>query len=1172
MFRHNVFFTIMLRNFTLRIFIYSCIISRLTTLLGRQVRWSPHYRWGITKNVFWKRAIDRTTDTTKTINSAACIRGGSINNNNDEERYSRQVYTLGEQAHTLIRSATVYIDGPPQSGLVYECAKNLALSGTRHIIIVTNDVDNRIERRYHDAELDDLGQAYQRSAIAEIFGDEVSHNASDTTLLMEYIRRLNPSVIVSQVSRSTLTNVCNSDGDDAKNSVMLCIDRPIPTAISLNRVARQQRWAFVATETAGVFGIVFCDFGEEFIVNDTDGETPIATPLDRIECNGDDGDAVVIHCVNGERHDVSKGDMIRFQYRNGTLSEDNGLVIDVQSPYRFIARLVTLETNSVPRAVTNINHHASSFCRVKLPKSLKFEDLNSALKLATDNESMFTPCDLDKSYDTSRRWASMSCFHALSKFVEEKERYPTGADQETFFLMIQNVWPSTDFDINAVDHSLSFLRTCGGKFAPLQSVFGAISAQEVLKAITKIYHPIHQFLLYDCDEVLKSNKDSSSIITISSSLEKDAPGLRYILGDDIVNKLQSTTIFVVGAGAIGCEIIKNLAAMGSGTKGNGKIILTDMDTIEKSNLSRQLLFRDNDIGKFKSAAAYEAALRLNRSMRIRPHSCKVGEVADNSPFDETFWSNELEIVLNALDNVDARLYIDKKCVTNKKALIDAGTMGAKGNIQVIVPHQSESYASSVDPPEPSIPVCTLKNFPYTISHTIQWGRDLFEGLFQRQPEQANDFLEKLKSTDVEGPSMQFIQERGTASAIEISQELLEDLSNLNLSNDEDLLKLKKNFIYWTIDLAVKLFYLEPMELLTKHPLESTDDEGLPFWSGSRRPPKSITFDVASTESDQLIVNENFIEFVRHGARLRFESFICNQRNKSTRSSLILTPLEAQEACVEYFHQYSGVSRNEDKSGINGTLQSLKNYDDTEQRMVPIDFEKDDELNGHVAFVNAASNLRAIVYGIPTVDFMETRRVAGKIIPAMISTTAFVSALSTIELVKLVQNAELKHHRNAFINLALPFFAFTMPLPAEKIPGLDGQQYTLWSELSIRESEDEALMGGITMKSLLKQIKKLSSTNPSTVDVVSISFGPYLLYANFMHENDDDLLRSSLWEQIDEAVASSGIFDEENSRVSGDTGMHFDLNHSFVDLTVVVVDVETVDEVELPPVRVCRFQL
>ena len=59
-----------------------------------------------------------------------------------------------------------------------------------------------------------------------------------------------------------------------------------------------------------------------------------------------------------------------------------------------------------------------------------------------------------------------------------------------------------------------------------------------------------------------------------------------------------------------------------------------------------------------------------------------------------------------------------------------------------MPHLTESYGSSADPPEASIPICTLKNFPYAIEHTIQWARDLFEGEFAVAGERLNSYIDK----------------------------------------------------------------------------------------------------------------------------------------------------------------------------------------------------------------------------------------------------------------------------------------------------------------------------------------------------------------------------------------------------------------------------------------------
>ena len=62
-------------------------------------------------------------------------------------------------------------------------------------------------------------------------------------------------------------------------------------------------------------------------------------------------------------------------------------------------------------------------------------------------------------------------------------------------------------------------------------------------------------------------------------------------------------------------------------------------------------------------------------------------------------------------------------------------------IQVVIPKLTESYSSSQDPPEKSIPICTLKNFPNAIEHTLQWARDMFEGTFTQGPLTAAQYIE-----------------------------------------------------------------------------------------------------------------------------------------------------------------------------------------------------------------------------------------------------------------------------------------------------------------------------------------------------------------------------------------------------------------------------------------------
>ncbi len=82
-----------------------------------------------------------------------------------------------------------------------------------------------------------------------------------------------------------------------------------------------------------------------------------------------------------------------------------------------------------------------------------------------------------------------------------------------------------------------------------------------------------------------------------------------------------------------------------------------------------------------------------------------------------------------------------RCVYYNKPLLESGTLGTKGNTQVVIPKLTESYSSSQDPPEKSIPICTLKNFPNAIEHTLQWARDVFEGQFTQAPLTAAQYIE-----------------------------------------------------------------------------------------------------------------------------------------------------------------------------------------------------------------------------------------------------------------------------------------------------------------------------------------------------------------------------------------------------------------------------------------------
>lgn len=139
----------------------------------------------------------------------------------------------------------------------------------------------------------------------------------------------------------------------------------------------------------------------------------------------------------------------------------------------------------------------------------------------------------------------------------------------------------------------------------------------------------------------------------------------------------------------------------------------------------------------KSKVAADVVKTMNPTMNIMAHIEPVGEQTENIYNDSFF--EQLHGVINALDNIEARQYVDQRCVYYKKPLIDSGTTGVKASVQVIVPFLTESYRTP-PPNTPSIPMCTLRSFPTLIEHTIKWARNKFDDLFINLPLYAQQFL------------------------------------------------------------------------------------------------------------------------------------------------------------------------------------------------------------------------------------------------------------------------------------------------------------------------------------------------------------------------------------------------------------------------------------------------
>lgn len=145
-------------------------------------------------------------------------------------------------------------------------------------------------------------------------------------------------------------------------------------------------------------------------------------------------------------------------------------------------------------------------------------------------------------------------------------------------------------------------------------------------------------------------------------------------------RLSSACIMVVGAGAIGNELIKNLALLGV-----GKILIFDMDSIENTNLTRSVLYRRSDVGRYKAEVAAERAMEMNPDVKAKAFVSNIIDDVGLGVF------RRMNVVLGGLDNREARLAINQSCYKVGRPWIDGAIEVLNGFARVFVPGHGACY-------------------------------------------------------------------------------------------------------------------------------------------------------------------------------------------------------------------------------------------------------------------------------------------------------------------------------------------------------------------------------------------------------------------------------------------------------------------------------------------------
>lgn len=958
----------------------------------------------------------------------------------DESLYSRQLYVLGHDAMKQMSSSNVLIVGA--LGLGAEIAKNIALAGVKSVTlydpkpVMMSDLSSQFFLRKEDVGKPGVTRA--------------SATASRLAELNSYVPI--KALDVPSLDKETLQSF----------KVVVMTHALLSEQLRVNDMTHGSGTHFLSADVRGLFGTVFADLGTNFTCKDTNGEPP----MDGIVVSVTQDKEGLVTTIDEKRHGLQDGDFVTFSEVQG-MTELNGIEprrVTVKGPYTFTIG----DTSSFGQY-----KGGGLFKQVKMPEFLNFKSLRESLAAPECIISDFAKMD--------RPIILHAAFEALSSFEEQHGRSPRPRSKEDARAVVEQAqailqsrgqlpegeeanklatWLTTE---------LAFQAT--GDLSPMVAFIGGFVAQEVLKACSGKFHPLLQHMYVDVLEALPKEVPSlpeSEFAPIGSRYD----GQIAVFGKKFQERIANTREFLVGSGAIGCEMLKNWSMIGLGTGPQGQIFVTDLDTIEKSNLNRQFLFRTKDVGKFKSDTAAEAVVDMNPELKgkITTFQHRVGPETDNV-YDRSFFDG-LDGVTNALDNVAARHYMDSRCVLFRKPLLESGTLGTKANTQVVVPDLTESYSSSQDPPEKSIPVCTLKNFPNQIEHTIQWAREQFDELFEKPAANVNQYLTQsdyLSSLASAGDS-------GYAQQVEQIKEYLVDArpQTFDACIVWARLKFEENYVN-----IIK-------QLLFNLPPDAKTTTGQPFWSGPKRAPKPLVFDAHNELHLAYIVAAANIHAFNYG--LHGSTDVAHIADVASRVQVPeFVPREAKVQINDNDPAPTsggGSNAAEDQANVEEVASTLPAPSSMAgYRMSPADFEKDDDTNHHIDFITAASNLRASNYQIEPVDRYTTKGIAGKIIPAIATTTALVTGLVNLELYKLLDNKrKLESYSNAFVNLALPFIAFSDPMPAP-VHKFNDEEWTLWSRFEVDD---------MPLRDFIQYFH-----DKHGLDITLVSGNMAMLYADFM---------------------------------------------------------------------------
>ncbi|XP_005410280.1 PREDICTED: ubiquitin-like modifier-activating enzyme 7 isoform X2 [Chinchilla lanigera] len=946
----------------------------------------------------------------------------------DRELYSRQLPVLGLPAMQRIQEARVLLSG--LQGLGAEVAKNLVLMGVGSLTL-------------HDPH-----PTCWSDLASQFFLSETDLGKSRAEASQKRLAQLNEAVRVS-VHTSGIT-------EDLllKFQVVVLTASKLEEQLTVGGLCHKHGICFLVTDTRGLVGQLFCDFGEEFTVQDPTEVEPLTAGIQHIT-QGFPG--ILTLRGRDKEHSFCDGDLVTFSGIEGMV-ELNGCF---PRPIR-VQKDRSLEIGDTSAFSPYL--HGGVVTEVKRPATVRHKPLDRAL---------LQPCVVAPSaWEVRRARCLHQAFRALHEFqhLHGRPLRPWDpVDAEIMVTLARDLGPLKGAEEEPLDEALLWkvALSSAGILSPMAAILGAVAAQEVLKAISRKFMPLDQWLYFDALDCLPEDEEFLPNPEDCAPKECRYDGQMAVFGAGFQETLSHQRYLLVGAGAIGCELLKGFALVGLGAAASGGVTVVDLDHVERSNLSRQFLFRPQDVGKPKAEVAAAATRDLNPDLQVTAHTQVLAHTTENIYGDEFF--SCVDGVVAAVDSFEARHYLAARCTHYLKPLLEAGTQGTQGSASVFVPGVTEVYkgpASAEASEDAPTLVCTVRNFPSTSEHTLQWAWNEFEGLFRLPAETINRYQQASTSpADVGEPPM---------------------LTSLHLVRG--VLRARprtwQDCVVWALGHWQLRFCDDIVQLLRRFPPDKVQEDGTLFWSGPKQCPQALEFDISQDMHLLYILAAANLYAQMHELPGSSDKIALRALLKSllqTDSPPLASP-SARELAESGRTQETDQGHPAPTPLTGPELQEFLEVWSKGPALKPLVFEKDEDSSFRKDFVRAAASLRAQNYGISEpVDFAQSKRRVSPIIPAIATTTAAVAGLLGLELYKVVGAS--RAFRHTYLDLAENRLERSAPSPPA-IREFHDLKWTGWDPLKVPAGQPER-----TLESLLAHLQEKYG-----LKVKMLLFGGALLYS------------------------------------------------------------------------------